>query len=188
MPTQHCWSSDYCWMRTLRYQWRNYILWSPNTHWSILTTTSCRNIPSESLERFNFTTSSRVNLAGFLSSSKKKKKTCQFCRSLDISAIERKTKLDITCHWHVLSPGWQPLAEAGLRAVSHARRISGISPQLCSGNRNKSALLWGGPSAHYPHQWKLLNVITYANYRASNWEVWGTAGCNLKALTCFPSN
>lgn len=41
-----------------------------NTHRSILTTASWRNIPSESLERFNFTTPSRVNLAGFSSSKK----------------------------------------------------------------------------------------------------------------------
>lgn len=41
-----------------------------DTHRSILTTASWRNVPSESLERFNFTMSSRVNLAGFSSSKK----------------------------------------------------------------------------------------------------------------------
>lgn len=60
-----------------------------NTHGSILTTASWRNIPSESLERFNFTMPSRVNFTRifFL------QETCsQFCKRPDISAVEQKMR------------------------------------------------------------------------------------------------
>lgn len=111
-----------------------------NTHTdgSILAAASWRNIPSESLERFNFTTESiwqdfphPGNLQPVLLKP----------RYFSNRTEDAQTKLDITCHWRVLSQGWQPLVEAGLRAVSRVRRISAIFPQLCSGNRNKSALL-----------------------------------------------